>query len=313
MNLFDPQYPEQLSKMDVVFYRNVSIYFSADVQKNIFKKLSALLTDEGYLFLSSAETYFYNTGALFLHEMENAFVYQKRIDVPVEERRTHRSSQPVVGQTAGLNPFFFKARQQSAPTGNSEVSDLFKPRIKEAHDRRTPNELFDEAMAKATDKEYPGALLTLKILLEMDAGFKKALSLKASIHLNMQNLDEAAESVKKLLALDDWDLEGLLLQGMIAKTKEREEEAVGIFKKAIYISPKCWLAHFYLAELYYGMDDGRGATYEYGVVASIIEKNDDAEHGLTFFPLSFPPNQLARLCRHNIQKITQGVKKGAVV
>lgn len=312
LNLFDSHYPAQLSSMDVIFYRNVSIYFSADAQREIFRNLSSLLVNDGYLFLASSETYFHNLGILFLQEMDNAFVYRKRIELPVEEHRTH----PVALPERVLVPARHTMAQSAEKPSHAPPHVLAMPATpaKPAaphgeDDRRESHAMFDDALALAISKEYPAALLAIKSILDKDSGFKKVYSLKASILLNMQNISQAEEAVKALLAIDEWDIEGLLLSGIIEKTKELNDEAIRLFKKAIFIKPQCWLAHFYLAELYYQMNDLRGAAYEYGVVASLLEKNGGSGQELTFFLLAFPMNQIARLCRHNIDKISRGLQE----
>lgn len=45
-----------LGKFDVVFCRNVLIYFSADLQNDILKKIHGVLKPGGYLFLGGSET-----------------------------------------------------------------------------------------------------------------------------------------------------------------------------------------------------------------------------------------------------------------
>ena len=44
-----------LGKFDVVFCRNVLIYFSADVKKDILRRIHATLKPGGYLFLGASE------------------------------------------------------------------------------------------------------------------------------------------------------------------------------------------------------------------------------------------------------------------
>jgi len=308
LNLFDNQYPTQLSSMDVIFYRNVSIYFSADGQKKIFRNLSKLLVNDGYLFLASSETYFHNLGILFLQEMDNAFVYRKRIELPLEEHRARPVALPERTPTPARHTIVKSAKESpNAPAKLSASAKPIAPHREE--DRRESHAMFEDALSLAIGKEYPAALLAIKSILEKDSSFKKVYSLKASILLNMQNISLAEEAVRTLLAIDEWDIEGLLLVGIIEKTKELDDEAIRLFKKAVFIKPQCWLAHFYLAELYYQKDDLRGAAYEYGIVASILEKNGESGHELTFFLLAFPTNQIARLCRFNIDKISRGLQK----
>lgn len=46
----------QLARMDIIFMRNVLIYFDLDTKKDIFKRLEFILNPEGYLFLGGSET-----------------------------------------------------------------------------------------------------------------------------------------------------------------------------------------------------------------------------------------------------------------
>ena len=54
MNLAENWLP--MPKLDVVFLRNVMIYFDIDMKKKILGKIRSLLAPDGYLFLGGAET-----------------------------------------------------------------------------------------------------------------------------------------------------------------------------------------------------------------------------------------------------------------
>lgn len=54
MNLIGNWIP--MSNIDIVFLRNVLIYFDQDTKKNILNKISKIIQPDGYLFLGSAET-----------------------------------------------------------------------------------------------------------------------------------------------------------------------------------------------------------------------------------------------------------------
>jgi chemotaxis protein methyltransferase CheR len=54
INLLDSY--SALGKFDIIFCRNVLIYFSADIKKQILQKIAACLQDDGILFLGASES-----------------------------------------------------------------------------------------------------------------------------------------------------------------------------------------------------------------------------------------------------------------
>ena len=57
VNLAEPL--PSMPAMDIVFLRNVLIYFDVETKKNILRKIKNILCKDGYLFLGAAETTFY--------------------------------------------------------------------------------------------------------------------------------------------------------------------------------------------------------------------------------------------------------------
>ena len=55
LNLVEP-FPNLLPKMDIVFLRNVLIYFSPETKTEILKKVQAVMHKDSYLFLGGSET-----------------------------------------------------------------------------------------------------------------------------------------------------------------------------------------------------------------------------------------------------------------
>ncbi len=310
-NLLSDFYPNTLQGIDIIFYRNVSIYFDPESQRKIFHKLSQILSEGGYLFVSSSETLFHNIGILSLVEIDGVFLYHKGVEVKIEERRkknliNHRDTEAqrkdklnkplcLRASVADLNNTLEKPIHQAAGSDFSEK-------------REDSRLLFDEALHLAKDKKYNKALSRINKLMEDNPPFTKSYALKASILINLGQLEEAKKACLKIIQIDNWHLEGYLLMGLIAKIEDNGEEVVKRFKEALYIQPSCWLAHFYLAEAYHARGEQEQACREYGIVIGLLENGKVSDHGLTYFPISFPAEQLAHLCRHNLKKIGSGVK-----
>lgn len=310
-NLLRWPYPEALQKMDIIFYRNVSIYFDRDAQMVIFQNLSNILNPEGYIFLSSTETYYHNVGILSLKEYDNVFLYQKKIEMEFDDRRKYKK--PLL-PSPPLSPPDVAARKAEcipplvAQPKSAIAGERPKPAI--AGERRDARIIFDAALDEAMQKKYRQSIAKVDGLLEVYPDFLKAYALKASVLVNLQEMDAAREVCGQILARDEWNLEAYLLLGIVAKINEEYDEALKMFRGALYINATCWLAHFYLADIYFSMQDVPGAHREYGIALKLLETRGVEDHGLTYFPLSFPVEQLIHLCRHNIDKIRALHAKG---
>jgi chemotaxis protein methyltransferase CheR len=67
-------------KFDIIFFRNVMIYFTPASAKIVVDRLSWGLVPDGYLFLSPSETLRSFTKQFHLHHTRDAFYYQRRPD-----------------------------------------------------------------------------------------------------------------------------------------------------------------------------------------------------------------------------------------
>jgi len=318
-NLLSDLRPAGVEMADIIFYRNVSIYFDAEVRRKILCKLADLLNKEGYLIVSSSETFSHNMGVLTLTELDGIFLYRKDVLLSIDDRRRSpgsveeteapKSCQPETGTlpaagTAAGQPGGGKRPVRSHVPDPAEQAPVRTGKVypvKRSGDER--HLLFDEALALARRKEYSGALSALERILRQDSNFSKALMLKAGILINMNRLEEAGMVCMQCLARDQWNLESYLFLGLIAKMNNDQEIAVKRFREALYIQSACWLAHFYLAEIFVARQELATACREYELVIRVLEKGRDADLGLTFFPLSFPLEQIVHLCRHNLSEL----------
>jgi len=77
MNLNDPRKTSLMSNMDFIFCRNVMIYFSDEVKKQVVRGFFNALRPGGYLYIGHAETLHGVSKAFKLVYFKNALVYQK--------------------------------------------------------------------------------------------------------------------------------------------------------------------------------------------------------------------------------------------
>lgn len=305
-NLLSADYPPVLQGVDVIFYRNVSIYFEPEIRETIFRKLAGLLNEGGYLFVSATETLSHNIGVLSLVEIDDIFLYRKKVELSVEDRRKGTCSPPhPIPEEKALRPpkaAFRAVEKRAAVAPVMKRADA--PVINRPVERRKDSSaLYEEALSLAKSKHYEDALARIGAIEERDAAFTNALVLKAGILVNMKKLDEAEGACRQSIGIDQWCLEGYLLLGLIAKIKNDENEALKRFKEALYIQSSCWTAHFHLGDIYRSRGELERACREYEIVVKLLKKGDVTDRGLTFFHLSFPVEQVVHLCAHNLADI----------
>lgn len=77
VNLLDPYKTSLISNVDVVFCRNVIIYFDSEAKKKVIESFYHKLRDGGYLLLGHSESLINISNAFLLRTLKNDMVYQK--------------------------------------------------------------------------------------------------------------------------------------------------------------------------------------------------------------------------------------------
>ena len=79
LNLFDILKIKLIGEIDVIFCRNVLIYFNRDARKDVIENFHETLVEGGYLLLGHAESLINISTAFRLQYIENDIVYQKPV------------------------------------------------------------------------------------------------------------------------------------------------------------------------------------------------------------------------------------------
>ena len=77
LNLLDPYKTSLISNMDIIFCRNVIIYFDREAKKRVIGSFYQKLRDGGYLLLGHSESLINISNAFILRTLKNDMVYQK--------------------------------------------------------------------------------------------------------------------------------------------------------------------------------------------------------------------------------------------
>ena len=176
---------------DVVFCRNVLMYFAPDAARAAVARLAAAVAAGGYLFVGDAETLRGLTDAMVLRQGHGAFYYQRGAaprrdgDGDGDGDGGRDWFEAIEGATERILHLTARARRRTAPPAPTPAAA-----IAGALDRLR-RERYDDALALldgvAADGGHAADLLLLRAVLLAQVG----------------RLDEAAAASRRLLALDD--------------------------------------------------------------------------------------------------------------
>jgi chemotaxis protein methyltransferase CheR len=308
VNLVKKPYPSSLYGIDIILYRNVSIYFDPNMQREIFENLTGILNEPGFLIVGITETLSHDFNLLPLVEMDGVFLYRKEgvltgkrdLAEPallLRKERTflksdHYKNKPrKIKNIERRRPFAEKEKRQRAPNEVPEKEVI------------TGKELYEKALELVNNKEYERSFVLLEDLLKEEPGNLKAQTLKAVILLNRKQIEESREICNGIIQADPLFTEAYFISGLLAKFEGNHEEALKRFREALYLEPGMWPARFYLAQLYQTLERPQRAIHEYGLVVNLLENGRFLEHGLSCFPLIFTRDQIVRLCRQQLNNL----------
>ncbi len=305
-NLLAEPYPPVLHQPDIIFYRNVSIYFPRRIQEAIFRQLAALLREDGYLFVGAAETMHHNLGVLKLIERNGLFFYHKpppaRSSACCPRERRSLTRQGPAGSIPALfrkPPPAVKGAERLCRTIPTEASRGPTLRVRPLQ-KIDVQDLIAQAHSLAQNSSFDAALQLLDQIVIDHPALIEALVLKSSILMSTARLEEARALCRMALELQPLCGEAILILGLIALQDGEEEEARQRLRQTIYLQQACWLAHFSLAEMNFRQADQHRARHGYETALRILQQETAAERDRALFPLAYNAGEFMAICRHKL-------------
>lgn len=290
LNLLAPVFPQHLSNYDLVFFRNVSIYFDQETRLLIQKKFYELMQTDSVLILGSSETLGNNLGVFELVEQENQYYFVKgKAYLPATPQLDFNQTKAVTAVTQELQLADKPAKLTDKPA-------------KEAVTRQLPAIELLTQLVKDGEKERALELLNQPLMETQEQ--QPARLLKSWLVLNNQDYQAADELLKTALAFDPWSVDIMLMMGLSCKWQEQLDEAVQWFKKAVYTYPECWSGHYYLADIYRHKQQLEAALRSYQTVLRILAANPEATDGTQWIPLPLPAGDVVFLSQRHLQQLS---------
>lgn len=266
LNLAEDIYPSLLNNtngLDIIFCRNVLMYFSEEVAASVVRGLHKSLVDDGWLLVSPAEA-MRAIIRLFKPVNFDGAIFYKKTSVappPMPELRVAPPQIEVLPpvEKAAPPPPMPEPEVAEAP---AELETAGQDFLAEA------NEFFAHGL-------YNEAASCLEPLSDEDRG-EEGLLLLSRAYANMGRLEEASRWCERAQAANSLNKAVYILLATIRQEQARGEEAVKSLKKALYLDQDFVIAHFMLGKLLTSSGGGAQAQMHIKTAYKLLEtKKDD--------------------------------------
>lgn len=286
---------------DIIFFRNVLMYFVPEVAARVVSRMAAALSPGGYLFLGHAENLRGLSNDFHLCHSHGSFYYQK-LDRP------GAVPLPRASGSAGLAPPRLPPDEPSGTwvdtirMASEKIADL------EARSRRGPDPVPEGFPSIAWDlgftldlmrrERFSEAMETLQRLPEESSRDPDAMLLRAVLLTNMGRLPEAEKVCARLLASGELNAGAHYLMALCREHAGDPEAAEEHDAAAIHLDPSFampWL-HKGLLSKKGGRPGESSIQLEHALV--LLAKEEPSR--ILFFGGGFGREALIQLCRSEI-------------
>jgi chemotaxis protein methyltransferase CheR len=270
---------------DVIFCRNVTIYFKPESTKAVIRRFYETLGECGYLFTGFSESLRYLSRDFLTVQVGGVFVYKRGA------AGYDRAREPGT-RVRGRRRAFARAPQRTQGLQAEPASEPEPAPGREVHSRA--REFVDAGLP-----DKAGQLLAPELANASPP--KKALLLQAEILLNEGRAAEAAVLCEKVIRREPLSVAGHYLLGIIDRTLEDDDQAVEMFKRVAYLRPQHALARFHLGELYARRNELEAARREYVNALRLLQERSDSLDER--FAGGFSAGLLIDTCRSRVEDL----------
>ncbi len=273
LNLCQNSYPSSLTNtdaMDVIFCRNVMMYFTPKVIHEVSKRFYNSLKENAWLITSQVELsddYFSDFERV---TFMNGIFYQK----------TTKTISNIKNRATGLfqSDQFVPAKKDAKRTDVKKIIKTIEKKVipltqsveKKNSVVNTPDQLFHQG-------QYRQCIESCLQLIGKGELDKEIFALLIKSYANSSHPTEGVESIKKIILNKKVTPEMYYLYASFLNEQNDLQESENILKKAIYLNNKHILSHLMLGDIFLKEDKKQLAIKQYGTVVDLLEEYDAHE------------------------------------
>jgi chemotaxis protein methyltransferase CheR len=294
---------------DVIFCRNVLMYFTPERMAEIVQRLTLALAPGGYLFLGHAETLRGLSQSFHLCHTHGTFYYQRKDALaPPPELAWRPAATPVAGWTAASGAAWVDDWLQTVERSVDRIKTLSggrpEPAAPDAMTPATPlagRRDLQEPMALLASERFSEALASLQASSEQDSIDPAVLLLRAALLTHQGELVPAETTCRQLLELDELNAGAHYLLALCFERREQLAVAAEHARTAIYLDAGFAMPHLHLGLMARRRRDLESARRELGQALWLLEREDPAR--LLLFGGGFTRSALLKLCRSELDNL----------
>lgn len=257
LNLAIDGYPSLVNNtnaMDIIFCRNVLMYFTSECSKLVIQKFYQSLVHGGWLVVSPCELSQVLFSQFVSENGQGLTVYRKGDgEVPA----VHDYLTEVVSSSLDIEeikiqqeiPFYFDREPPVQKVPSEEIAEPI-PRDSEKDSNSDEWKYFyNEAFALYEKGDYEKVIEKVLKLFSEKEDNANIDSLLARAYANLGNLVKALEWCEKALNADKINPYYHYFRAVILQEQGNNQDAIKSLKRALYLDPNFVLAHFTLGKL----------------------------------------------------------------
>lgn len=280
---------------DVVFCRNVLMYFSPEQARATIARIARSLAPGGYLFLGHAETLRGVSDAFHLRHTHGAFYYQRKDEIEpalAREPWLGAGSSAPATSIETFNEAWFDAIRQA-----SERVEALSVQSTARRPRAPPRVAWDlgPALDLMRRERFTEALTSVRDLPPEAADDPDALLLQAMLLAHGGAFSDAEAACRRLLAIDELNAGAHYALALCREGVADRDGAAEHDRVAVYLDPAFAMPRLHLGLLARHAGDRAAARRELAQ-ALVLLKREDASR-LLLFAGGFNREALVALCR----------------
>jgi chemotaxis protein methyltransferase CheR len=293
---------------DVIFCRNVLMYFTPEHMANIVERLTRALVSGGFLFLGHAETLRGLSQAFHLRHTHNTFYYQRKEASEPNEPVTFTTPPLLADEpSAAPNREWVGTWLESVERSSARIRVLSdagheaQPGQPVAPAGNASRGHLKEPLELLQNERFSEALALLQQLPAAQSSDPTALLLRAALLTHQGELGPAELACQRLFEVDELNAGAHYL---LALCRERQDDLAAAAEHdltAIYLDSGFAMPHLHLGLMARRRRDVEVARRELTQALWLLEREDASR--LLLFGGGFARNALLALCRSELERL----------